>query len=72
MTPVPNTVFINYETTLKKRSVKIDCYADYKKWLRYYLDFSAKYPLCAGADGEGATESAGYMSSYFHPDGFQP
>lgn len=45
MTPVPNTVFINYETILKNRAVMVNCYGDYKKWLRYYLDFSAKYPL---------------------------
>jgi len=45
MTPAPNTVFCQYETILKKREVTVKCHADYKKWLRYYLDFSAKYQL---------------------------
>jgi hypothetical protein len=45
MTPVPNTVFSQYETILKSREVPLNCYTDYKKWLRYYLDFCAKYPV---------------------------
>jgi len=28
-----------------KRKIDISKFADYKKWLRYFLDFQAKYPL---------------------------
>ncbi len=45
MTSVPNTVFSQYESILKKRNIPPSCYPDYKKWLRYYLDYCAKYPL---------------------------
>lgn len=45
MIPVPDTVFSHYESILKKRDVPLPCYPDYKKWLRYYLDFCAKHPL---------------------------
>ena len=45
MTPVPNTVFSQYETILKKSGVPLTGYTDYKKWLRYYLDFCVKYPV---------------------------
>ncbi len=30
---------------LKKRSIPDSSHAEYKKWLRYYLDFCGKYPL---------------------------
>lgn len=44
MNPVPNAVMSRYEAILKMRNIDICLYADYKKWLRYYLDFCAKYP----------------------------
>lgn len=45
MLPVPNAVISRYESILKKREVAITRFADYKKWLRYFLDFCAKYPV---------------------------
>jgi len=34
-----------YEDALKKRAIPVACYAEYRKWLRYYLDFRSKYPF---------------------------
>jgi len=34
-----------YAAVLKKRAVPVSHHADYRKWLRYYLDFRRKYPL---------------------------
>ena len=42
---VPNAVFTQYEAILKKRRIAISRFAEYKKWLRYYLDFCDKYPV---------------------------
>ncbi|GJQ24464.1 MAG: integron integrase [Candidatus Brocadia sapporoensis] len=45
MLPIPDDILKQYEAVLKKRAVAISLHADYKKWLRYYLDFRIKYPL---------------------------
>lgn len=45
MTPVSNAVFSNYEEILKNKTVTLSSFADYKKWLRYYIDFCSKYTL---------------------------
>jgi hypothetical protein len=42
---IPNAVFIQYEAVLKKRRIAISRFAEFKKWLRYYLDFGNKYPV---------------------------
>jgi site-specific recombinase XerD len=34
-----------FEAVLKKRAVPVSRHADYRKWLRYYLDFRGKYTL---------------------------
>ncbi len=43
MIPVPKVVFSQYEALLKEREIPPASHADYKKWLRYYLDFCSKY-----------------------------
>ncbi len=43
MITIPNSVFDNYVEALNKREIPPTLHADYKKWLRYYLDFCAKY-----------------------------
>ena len=43
LTPLPWT--LTFEVILKKRAVPVSRHADYKKWLRYYLDFRSKYSL---------------------------
>ena len=48
MLPVPHTVFRQYDAVLRGREISPARHADYKKWLRYYLDFRAKYPAPNG------------------------
>lgn len=43
MIQIPHSVFIQFEEALKKREIPSPLYADYKKWLRYYLDFCVKH-----------------------------
>lgn len=40
---IPNAVLSQYEAVLKKWEIPLVRYADYMKWLRYYLDFCSKY-----------------------------
>ena len=44
MLPIPTDILAHYEAVLKKRKVPVSLHADYRKWLRYYLDFRSKYP----------------------------
>src|SRR3990172_2526315 len=39
------TSWEQFFAVLKKRAVPVSRHADYKKWLRYYLDFRSKYTL---------------------------
>lgn len=45
MYPVPYAVMSGYDAMLDKRNIDVSSHGDYKKWLRYYLDFCAKYPV---------------------------
>jgi integron integrase len=45
MIVIPNDVFTKYIAYLIKTGVPDTSYAEYKKWLRYYLDFCDKYPV---------------------------
>ena len=45
MLPIPADIAAPYEAVLKLRTIPVSRYADYRKWLRYYLDFRGKYPL---------------------------
>ena len=42
---IPNSVFNRYVVYLNQRGIKAGLNAEYKKWLRYYLDFCDKYPV---------------------------
>ena len=44
MLPIPADIVAHYEAVLEKRKVPVSLHADYRKWLRYYLDFLIKYP----------------------------
>jgi hypothetical protein len=44
---IPADIWEQYAAVLKKRAIPISRHADYRKWLRYYLDFRSKYPLPA-------------------------
>jgi integron integrase len=45
MQTIPTEILERYIVNLKKRMVPVSRYADYKKWLRYFLDFRTKYQL---------------------------
>jgi hypothetical protein len=42
---VPRDILEQFTAILIKCAVSISRHADYRKWLRYYLDFRSKYPL---------------------------
>jgi len=42
---IPDDILAQYENALKKRTIPVARYAEYRKWLRYYLDSRSKYPL---------------------------
>jgi len=43
MEPIPKDVLIQFDDILKQRNVPISSHADYRKWLRYFLDYRSKY-----------------------------
>jgi len=45
MITIPNDIFTKYIAHLNKTGVPAASHAEYKKWLRYYLDFCDKYPV---------------------------
>lgn len=42
---IPGAVFDDFEGFLTNKGVSADSFPEYKKWLRYYLDFCDKYPV---------------------------
>ena len=44
---IPNEVFVRYIAHLDQRGILSAQQGQYKKWLRYYLDFCDKYPVPA-------------------------
>jgi len=45
MEMIPADVLERFSVVLKKGAVPISSHAEYRKWLRYFLDFGNKYPL---------------------------
>jgi len=45
MQTIPEDISMRYSEVLKKRAVPVSRHADYRKWLRYFLDFQTRYPL---------------------------
>lgn len=45
MLNIPDKILVRYEAILKKKVMDVSRHADYKKWLRYYLDFCSKHPV---------------------------
>ena len=43
MLNIPAALFTKYSVLLNKKSVSVSVHNNYKKWLRYYLDFCHKY-----------------------------
>jgi len=47
---IPADILEQYSAVLKKRADPALRHADYRKWLRYYVDFRGKYTLPAKID----------------------
>jgi len=45
MLPISQDVLAKFDAILRERAVPAPSQADYRKWLRYFLDFRGKYPL---------------------------
>ncbi|MFH1075311.1 MAG: phage integrase N-terminal SAM-like domain-containing protein [Pseudomonadota bacterium] len=45
MQTIPSDILTQFEAVLKKRAVPVSRHTNYRKWLRYYLDFRVKYTL---------------------------
>ncbi len=45
MEKIPQEILARFDGTLKERNVPLVFRPDYRMWLRYFLDFRAKYPL---------------------------
>jgi integron integrase len=45
MQTIPSDIQARFDEILKQRSVPLFSRHEYRKWLRYFLDFGAKYPL---------------------------
>ena len=43
MITIPDDILAQYEAVLKKRAIAASRHSEYRKWLRYYLNFCAKY-----------------------------
>ncbi len=43
MQPIPKDVLIQFDDILKQRNVPLAAHNDYRKWLRYFFDFCARY-----------------------------
>src|SRR3989338_6035427 len=43
MLNIPAALFTKYNLLLNKKSVPVSVHNNYKKWLRFYLDFCHKY-----------------------------
>lgn len=52
MQPIPESVLMRFNALMDKKSVPSSVHEDYRKWLRYYLDFRVKYPLPDDRSGQ--------------------
>jgi integron integrase len=44
MQPIPEDILMQFNAVLKQKAVPSSLHDDYRKWLKYYLDFRVKYP----------------------------
>ena len=44
MEPIPDDILKQFNEILEQKAVSSSLRDDYRKWLRYYLDFRIKYP----------------------------
>jgi hypothetical protein len=52
MQPIPDSVLMRFNALMDRKSVPSSVHEDYRKWLRYYLDFRVKYPLPDDRSGQ--------------------
>lgn len=45
MQTIPTDILKHFSAVLEKRAVPATSHADYRKWLRYYIDFRSRYTL---------------------------
>ena len=45
MQPISSEILLKFDAVLEGKAVPFSARPDYRKWLRYYLDFKSKYPL---------------------------
>ncbi|MDI6735410.1 MAG: hypothetical protein QME42_04315 [bacterium] len=45
MQSIPDDISTRFEDVLDKRGIDLNRGSEFKKWLRYFLDFCAKYPI---------------------------
>jgi len=56
MQPIPEFFLAQFDAILKQRNIPVDAHSDYRKWLRYFLDFRAKHsPPDSRSDKEVAS-----------------
>jgi hypothetical protein len=41
---IPDDILTKFDTVMEKKAVPASLRDEYRKWLRYYLDFRVKYP----------------------------
>jgi integron integrase len=41
--PIPKNILAQFDAVLKQQNIPVDAHNHYRKWLRYFLDFRAKY-----------------------------
>ncbi len=44
MQPIPDDILKQFNAILEQKSIRASLRDDYRKWLKYYLDFRVKYP----------------------------
>jgi hypothetical protein len=45
MQPIPEDILNQFDVVLTQKAVPSSLHDEYRKWLKYYLDFRVKYPL---------------------------
>lgn len=51
MQAIPSALQSRFEASLRNRAVPIQLHGEYKKWLRYYLDYCHKYRIPPDRNG---------------------
>src|SRR6266498_717557 len=44
MQPIPDDILRQFDAVLSEKAVPVSLRDNYRKWLKYYLDFRVKYP----------------------------